>query len=117
MANPFDWQKLKARTRQIVHNTFAGSSTYLDPSLSVPVPLDVRWHNKMVVGGDLESGGYAEIVEGIERIIFNVPQLELVALVPKVRALVTMEDGTKLRLTVKEPKVGPVEEIWQVTRE
>lgn len=117
MAKSFDWQKLKANTRQIVHDTFAGGSTYLDPSLNTPVDLDVRWHNKSVLGGDLESGGYAEIVEGIERVIFNIPQLELKGITLKARALVTMADGTKLRLSVKNPKVGPIEEVWDVTRE
>lgn len=112
----FNWQDLKARTRRIVHTTFAGSATYKDNSLIAPVGLNVRWHNKIQLVGALEEG-YAETIEGIERIIFDRDELALKQVNLVHKGQVVMEDGTRLRLETQEPIVGPVEVIWQVARE
>lgn len=112
-----DWQALKARTRRIVHSTFSGDSTYQDDFLVDPITLNVRWHNKIQVVGDLESGGYAETIEGIERIIFDREELQEKGVLLNHAGLVIMADGTRLRLQSQEPIVGPIEVIWQVARE
>jgi len=113
----FDWQSIKGRTRRIVHTTFSGDSTYQDDYLVAPVGLRVRWHNKIQLVGDLESGGFAESIEGIERIIFDRDELAEKAISLHHSGLVVMADGTRLRLHTQEPIVGPVEVIWQVSRE
>lgn len=100
-----------------MHNTFSGDSTYQDDYLVTPVGLRVRWHNKIQLVGDLESGGYAESIEGIERIIFDREELAQKAVTLQYLGLVIMADGTRLRLHTQEPIVGPIEVIWQVSRE
>lgn len=113
----FNWQELKGRTRRIVHNTFSGASTYQDDVFVTPIGLMVRWHNKIQLVGDLESGGYAESIEGIERVIFDREELAEKQVVLQYAGLVIMQDGTRLRLQTQEPIVGPIEVIWQVSRE
>jgi hypothetical protein len=128
MAGNFAEQKAKAR--RAVHAAFAYSATYQDASLDTPVPVTVRWHNKLVIMGDFQESGYANVVEGIERIIFNREELELVeyqnngvdlqGLEIRPRGWVVITDpgfeNTKLVMAVREPHVGPIEEKWQVTR-
>lgn len=117
MAKSFNWNELKASTRRIVHDTFAGEAMYSDVSLSEPVTLDVRWHNRIARNGELESGGYAEIVEGIERVIFDIEELNRKGVSPMAHGRIELADGTVLRLQVCEPIVGPIEVIWEVARE
>lgn len=120
----FDWTDVKAQVRGIVDQTFRVAATYQDQTLSVPVPVTVRWHNKIARQGDLEGAGYAEIIEGVERLIFN-RDLLLTAnaggplrLVHK--GVVTLTDprynNAQFWLEAREPIVGPVEEIWNVSR-
>lgn len=128
MAGNFAEQKAKAR--RAVHAAFAYSATYQDGSLDTPVPVTVRWHNKLVIMGDFQESGYANIVEGIESIIFNREELELVeytnnglalqGLLVNPHGVVTITepgfDNAQLILAVREPHVGPIEEKWKVTR-
>lgn len=113
----FNWNELKAETRRIVHDTFAGASLYSDVTLSTPVALNVRWHNKIARNGELESGGYAEVVEGVERVIFDREELQKKGVQVRAHGLVVLEDGTRLRLQVSEPVVGPITLTWEVARE
>jgi hypothetical protein len=115
MAKGFDWQSVKARTRRVVHNTFGGDAKYMD-STQPEIALTVRWHNKIQVGGDLESGGYAETIEGIERVIFDREELMAKGVTLRNNGTVIMADGTVLTLGTQEPIVGPIEVIWQVAR-
>lgn len=115
MAKGFDWQTVKARTRRVVHNTFGGDAKYMD-FMQPEIALTVRWHNKIQVGGDLEGAGYAETIEGIERIIFDREELLAKGVTLRNNGTVIMADGTVLTLGTQEPIVGPIEVIWQVAR-
>lgn len=111
---------IKAKARRDVHASFSVSATYQDYSLDTPVPLSVRWHNKIARFGDLLDGGYAEVVEGIERIIFMRDEVEAAGLILRESGFVTITaegyENAVLVLAAQEPKVGPVEVIWMVSR-
>lgn len=113
---------LKARTRRTVHATFA-----------VPCVLQTgegswnataRLHNKMAIGGDIESQGYAGIIEGINRVIFNREELnaldEGLGVIPARGDRVTFPDhnGSGMDVTVeldaRDPYDGPIDEKWTV---
>lgn len=115
MARGIDWQAVKAQTRRIVHETFGGDATYFD-NVQPEVAITARWHNKIEIGGDLESSGYAQTIEGIERVIFDVEELRTKGITLRNNGIVRMADGTVLILSSQEPMVGPVEQIWKVSR-
>ena len=69
---------IKANARRAVHAAFAYSATYQDSSLDAAVDITVRWHNRLVLLGDFQDSGYSNVVDGIERIIFNLEELATV---------------------------------------
>lgn len=122
------WSSLKAMSRRAVHDTFKVQATYQDQFLESPVPVYVRWHNRIGVIGQETSQGYAEVIEGIDRIIFSREELEETHLIsgtgkpvkPMKNGVVTLVDplfnNAKLVLDTKQPDVGPIDEVWNVNR-
>lgn len=122
MAAGFDWMSVKALARGTVHKTFRVAATYQDNAMEAPVDIYVRYHTKIAQTGDLESGGYAEVIVGIDRIVFNRDELSEIAPPIKLRhrGVVTLThpkfNGVHFWLETREPVDGPVDEIWAVTR-
>lgn len=124
----FDWAKLKASTRRLVHDVFKVNALYQDAFMSEPIAVTVRWHNKIGVVGQETNDGYAEVIEGVDRLVFNRDELMSLArfmdnrkpLVPvkggKVKLTDPLFNGAILVLDTKEPTTGPVDEVWNVTR-
>lgn len=113
--------EIKAKARKAVHAAFSYAATYQDDTLDAAVDVDVRWHNRLVMTGDYDSSGYANIIDGIERIIFDRDQLGTLGVTPVRGGKVTLTEagmnGTVLILDSKEKKVGPLEEKWVVVRD
>lgn len=110
---PFDWVAAKTLVRRTVHDTMGVPALYYEND-SVVTPLDVRarWHNKIDRFGDIDNQGYAEFVQGIDRIVF-IPT-DHPGLVLKQGARITFPAySLTFTLQVKETKNGPLEEIWQ----
>lgn len=122
----FDFAKIKAKVRKVVHNTLSVSAQYSDDFITDPVCINARWHSKLELQGDLNYQGYAEVLEGIDRIIFYIVDARELNI--KRGGLVTftayaqkLDDGNyssppSFLLDSKEPVAGPHEEIWRVTR-
>lgn len=117
---------IKAAARRAVHAALSVQALYSDDYTIIPIPLRVRWHMKQQLVGQLDSGGYAEMIEGIERIVFDVQ--ELTAKGVDLMRTGTIEltdlayqhpDGSRptFELEVQELDTGPVERIWKVTRQ
>lgn len=117
----FDFGAVKAMVRQTVHDTMSTPATYWHESNpTVTVELRVRWHNKIARMGDLLEAGYTEVVEGINRLIFNIPELTEKAVVLSRGGRITLGEHygfTELVLETKEPEVGPIEEIWLIAHD
>lgn len=129
----FSFAKAKALVRRTVHKTFGVPALYKDSSLSTPVGISARWHNKIERIGDLDNQGYAEIIQGIDRVIFDVSDARRIGIkrhgeiyFPELSAGLGVSLGGNLGgsgdgppafiLTAREPSSGPHEEVWLVTR-
>lgn len=114
----FNFSACKALARRTVHSYLSVGALYAHSTLAEPVELRVRWHNKIARYGDLEDGGYAEVVEGINRVIFDADELNKKGVVLMKGAHVTLTDpefnNAVLVLDTAEPRVGPIEIIWGV---
>lgn len=117
---PFDIASAIALARRTVNTTLAVQAFYMDASMSAPVETRARLHSRIDRFGDLENQGYAEVVEGVDRIVL-IPQDV------NGNPLVLRENGTmtfpqiggpdiKVVLRVREPADGPLNETWQVSR-
>lgn len=113
---------LKARTRRLVQQTFAVPCVLQTGAGSFTVTA--RHHNKMALGGDIAGEGYASIIEGINRVIFNREELSAlddgIGVTPARGDRVIFFDynGTGLDVTVeldaRDPFDGPIDEKWTV---
>jgi hypothetical protein len=117
MPTSFDWAATKALIRQTVHDVLQVDATVVVAPGDAPQAVTVRWHDKINRFGNLENAGWAQVVEGIDRLIFNKPELTSKAIVLTSNSVITLlSGGDKFQLDVKEPPQGPVEEIWVVMR-
>jgi hypothetical protein len=104
-----------AKARQVVHDHLSFAAVYQENDAADPVELSVRRHSKIALSGDLDGQGYTEILEGVNRLVFNKPELaeKSVTLVEGGVIKVT-SSGERFVLCVKEKVRGVVEESWQV---
>lgn len=117
---PFDFATAKAIARRAVHTAFGVQAFYSDALISAPVEIRARWHNRVSRQfGDLDNGGYAEVIEGIDRIVL-IPEdtdgypVELQR--GGVLTFPTTLPGVEFVLEHREPATGPLEEAWAVSR-
>lgn len=113
----FNFAEAKARARRAVHQVMAVRASYRGLGDSEATDITVRWHNKQEIQG---VTGYPDIIEGIERLIFSESELLEKGVTLRSTGVVTVtEPGwgePELVLEAREPKVGPEEEIWKVSR-
>lgn len=122
----FDFASAKATARRAVQAAFGVQAFYSDASITVPVEIRARWHNRISKPfGSLQDGdGYAEIIEGIDRIALIPDEYDdgvrtghTVTLKAKgIVTFPTMLPGVQFILDYREPHTGPLEEAWAVTR-
>lgn len=114
----FDFAALKGQVRQIVHNTMGVRAEYTHFDSNGAVELRIRWHNKIARTGELLDLGYAEVIEGVNRVILNIPELNQKSVIVQrggqLKLLDPQFNGAVLILDAKEPQVGPIEEIWLI---
>lgn len=130
---PFDFAKVKAQVRRKVHETFGVQAFYKDDSFSTPQEIRVRWHSRIDRFGDLDQQGYAEFIQGIDRIIFEAAEARRlrvkrggIVIIPSLGAGLGVALGSPLDgegiappgfiLNDREPSDGPFRETWMVTR-
>lgn len=117
---PSNFAAIKAKARRDVHNAFSVAATHTGHTSGVVTDIAVRWHNKQVMLGDLQDSGYANVIEGIERIIFDRTELAEKGIVLNRGDVITITaigfENARLILEDREPIVGPFEVKWQVAR-
>lgn len=127
---------IKLKARRLLHARAAVAATYVDdahPSGLIFLDgyagpgLAVRYHNKIDRNGDLD-GEYAEIIEGIDRLVFSDENIAAVSaalveageapLIVARNAVVTIPEYKGLRFTLdsQQPPDGPLETVWVVAR-
>jgi len=112
---------IKAKARRDVHRAFGVAASHTDVVSGVLTEdLSVRWHNKQVLLGDLQDSGYASVIEGIERVIFERAELVAKGITLKKGDVITITaegfENAKLIIHEREPIVGPIEVKWWVAR-
>ena len=111
-----DLASAKLQSRQAVHETLSVDALYQDSTMSSPEPIRARWHSKIDRFGDNENAGYAEVIEGIHRVIFDETAARLLAVRSTGVLTIASLGGAVLTLEAREPKDGPYEEIWSVVK-
>lgn len=127
---------IKAKARRAIHGKLAVPASLTDDSHPSGLifaedytgpGLLVRYHNKIDRNGDLD-GDYAEVIDGIDRLVFNDENLAAVSAALEENgepplslaraAVVTIAEYKGLRFTLdsQEPPDGPLEVIWVVAR-
>lgn len=114
----FDFAAAKLLSRRVVHETLGVDGLYQDNSMSTPEPIRVRWHSKIDRFGDLESAGYAEVIEGIDRVILSAAQARSLNVSHGGTITIPMADigPVVLSLAAEEEADGPYLECWTVAK-
>lgn len=107
-----------AGMRRVVHSTFGETAYYEDPFKTGRRDVSVRWHNRVALRGNIEDEGYSDIIEGINRAIFNQEELKQEGITLNKGGRVTLthplNGSVMLLLDSMEPHVGPINEVWNV---
>lgn len=112
MSGRFSEEKLIAR--RAVHEQFAVPAVYYEVTPGPGRGLRARLHTKIARGGDI-GGGYAEVVEGITRAVFNREELALQRITLRRNGLVLFPGNVRVTLDIRDPYEGPLNESWTVT--
>lgn len=117
---PFDFAQAKADARRVVQATFGVQAFYSDASVDVPVEFRARWHNRISkpFGGLVDGDGYADVIEGIDRIVFFPQDVDGYPFAPQRLGEVTFPSlvGVVFVLEHQDPTTGPLEDAWTVSR-
>lgn len=115
----------KITARQRVHDSAGVALTYSDgveearpnaDDLAAGLVLTARWHNKNVVQ-QAAAQEAAVILENVDRLIFNQPQLNALGLVLVRLGVVTFpEYEMSFELDQPEDSDGPLNVYWAVSR-
>lgn len=111
----FSFADAKARLRRAVHDTLAVDALYTDSSVNdfEPVCIKARYHNKLELSGDPNNEGFAQMLQGIDRIV----------LIPSDYPGLTFKRGDTIEfpayaltfmLGETEPSDGPLRQVWHV---
>jgi hypothetical protein len=114
---PFDFAALKSLTRQTVHDVLAVEAFYKSNATSTPKPITARWHEKKVLQGQMDGEG-AQVLEGIDHVVFNIPQLLERKIKLSRGGIIIFKAYENFTVTLDNKILsdGPVEEKWAVTR-
>ena len=116
----YDRASQVAAARRTVHAVMAVNAVYEHPTRLGAVGLSVRFHNRQVLAGDLVDSGYSQVVEGVNRCLFNIEELNRKGVELVVGGRITLTDpvnrGILLILDLEEPDNGPINRVWGVAK-
>ena len=117
---------VKTQARAALHEAMSEPASYTAPQSAggavTPTPeqiaaglsLKVRWHTKMKIIGE-NTQADAGILEGINRLIFQQPNLDELGLTLAKNGIVDIPGYSKqLRLDMREESDGPLNVYWSV---
>lgn len=110
----FNFAKVKAFARRTVHSTLGVQALYEDSTTNGPVCVTARWHNKIDRMGDIDNQSYAELIQGIDRVIFEAEVARNYNMKRGGTITFPEYESAKFTLHVREPSSGPFEEVWEV---
>lgn len=119
---------IKTAARSALHQAMGVSGVYTSPE-DVVTPSDaqataglvlrVRWHNKLERNGAIEGAFNAEIIEGINRLVFQSDNLAALGLELEQDGVVVIAgyNNARFQLDTEEPSDGPLNVYWNVSRQ
>lgn len=112
----FNFAQYKRQARRALHGIMAVPAFYQD-SLTASTPVTVRWHNKLVTNGASQDGFDAQIIEGVNRLVFLESEIALAGITLRRGGLVTVIDYDDIlfKLDTQAPQDGPENIYWNVT--
>jgi hypothetical protein len=115
MATPmFDFAQTKLDARRVVQSIFGVEAWYSDSVDSQPRELRARCHNRKTLVGELNTDGYAEVVDSVDRIVFVPGDTPGLVLRMNGQVRFPSRNDETFVLRVRERSDGPLEEVWQV---
>ncbi|QEG09433.1 hypothetical protein CPT_Saba_060 [Proteus phage Saba] len=113
------WAENKRRMRKAVHSAFRLSAVLVVGD-NDPVEIGVRYHNKIALMGDIMESGYSEIIDGVDRLIFDREELREKGITLYRGNIIKLVDAEMkpitLSLEAEEPYNGPIDSKWMVKR-
>lgn len=106
----FDIGAFKAQARNTLHATMAVGAIYWDAETD-ETPITVRWHNKLKLNGTAGGEFDVSILEGIDRLVFNGPELTSLGIIldeDSGYVKIPAYDNAVFRVGAMEPADGPV---------
>lgn len=103
------WDDIRNEARLAVHREFGLPAVYRSPTIGAePVPCTARFHTRIARFGDLDREGYAQVVEDVNRVIFERAEVD-----PVRRGTVTLM-GREFVLETCEPSDDGRWAVWNV---
>jgi hypothetical protein len=94
--------------------SFGGVTYPTEEQSDAGLSLTVRWHTKMKIVGERTSDDVG-IMEGVNRLVFNQPELDALGLTLTRLGVITIPAYDKqLRLDHREESDGPINAYWSV---
>lgn len=103
--------------RRIVHAVMAVEAKHRAVNSGDETEITVRLHTKGPrLVGDLQGQAYAEVLMNVDRMVFNVEQIEAAGIeLQRNDVIVLTEFGDQeYTLDSSEPARGPIETVWNV---
>lgn len=118
---PFNFAAAKSLVRRVVNETLGVQAFYKDALVNTPIETRARLQNRISkpFGGPESGAGYAEIIEGVDRIVLIPVDVQGYPLDLKRGGIFTFPEthpGEEFILELQEPNMGPLEVSWQVAR-
>ncbi len=89
------WERIRASAKRVVHSTFAREATYLAPEAgATPVAARIRLHTKFLRYGDLESDGFAQVIDDVNQVMVDSGEI-----IPRQHGVIEFASGPKYRIT------------------
>lgn len=115
----FNFAKYKRQARQTLHGVMAVPAFYQDcDTAATDEPnVTVRWHNKLVTNGASQDGFDAQIIEGVNRLVFQEAEIALAGITLRRGGTVLIPDydNAMFKLDTQAPQDGPENIYWNVT--
>jgi hypothetical protein len=116
----FDFAEAKTKARRILRDYLGFDGLYNDDTGITDYPVKVRFHTKIRRFGDLIEAGYPEVIEGVDRLIFDRDKLAEDNMVLRTGGTVKLTHADYQDITLildsQEPITGSVEVVWNVSK-
>lgn len=110
---------IKTNARRALHKALSVLAGYQSIDGQTNATITVRWHSKTMLAGMDASDGYAQMIDGLDAVVLDMDELDVLGITPKRGDRITMPVeylSAVVVLEEAEQRVGPVTWKWRVGR-